>query len=610
MSVWTANECNAWAWLDPQLPSVWVDSGDLYIPDNGINPEPGPYSVGRTPYWRDVLDLVADPVVEEIWIYKPTQVGYTRLLINLICYFADQAPGALGLLMPDEDSVDEIFAEEIQPTLKQSPVMKRHVSLRPWDSTKQEIWLDTMPIFGLYAGSVQRLARRSLRYIIGDEINKYRPFKNEASPIQLLRKRVSNWGKRAKALWGSTPTVEDGNITQGFKECADKRYLQAPCPRCGFYQQLMWAQVKGFTDVPGTEKSDRAEWVRKHRPCWFECIQCKGRMEEAEKATSVAASRFVSVGQTCVDGKLIGDRPFSTKVGLHLNSLASPWLSFSQLAAEFIEAEGDHDKTRDFRNARLALPWENIVKRVRPSVVRDKKQIAPMPGIVPRWAVGLYATFDTQTDWFVGCIRAWGWGFKSQLIWHGECHSSGEAGFDEVFRVGLLSSFEVEGGGQASAKFLLIDSGGDRTDDVYNFALRDTRILPTKGTDGRMRKLWMDTEVKPGVWLRTFDTFHFKSKLSGLMHDPDPTKWMPHREVTEQYCLEMASEQLVVDPKTKKRTWKETGSSRNEAWDLEVLQTLAAEMDNIGAAPAPVEPEKTQQRDSGMQYTNPFEKRR
>ena len=605
MSIWTQAERNAWAWPEPQLPSHWCDSGDLYIPDNGINPEPGPYSLSRTPYWREVIDLAVDPVIEQIWIYKPTQVGFTRLMINLICYFGDQAPGALGLLMPDEDSVDEIFGEELQPTIRQSPVMKPHLPARAWDETKQEIWLDSMPIFGLYAGSVQRLARRSLRYVIADEINKYRPFKQEASPIQLLLKRISNWGARAKALFGSTPTTEDGNITQGFNDCNDKRRLHVPCPRCGFYQQMHWAQVRGFREAEGTTKTERAEWVRRHKPCYFECIQCRGRMEETEKEASIAACTWLSDGQTCKDGKIIGDRPFSTKVGLHLNSLASPWLSFSKLAAEFIEAEGDIDKTRDFRNARQALPWESIVKRTRPSIVRDKKAIAPVPGIVPKWAIALYATFDTQKDWFAGVIRAWGWGFKSQLIWHGECHS----GFDEVLEIGLNSRWQTEGGGIVSPKYLLIDSGGDRTEDVYDFALRDPRILPTKGASGQMRKLWSDSEVKPGVWLRVFDTSHFKSALWNLMHDPDPTKWLPHRDVSEQYCQEMASEHLVVDPKTKKRTWKETGNVRNEAWDLEVLQRLCAEMDNIAAAPAPAAESPQSHRDAGMEYTNPFARR-
>lgn len=606
--IWTDSERAAWAWKDPVQPSVWCESGDLYIPANAINAEPGAYSFARTPYWREIADLVADPVVQEIWVYKPTQVGFTRLMVNLICYFADQSPGALGLLMPDEDTVDEIFAEEIYPTMQVSPAMKRHLPSRAWDATKREIWLDTMPVFGLYAGSVQKLARRALRYIICDEIDKYRPFKSEASPIQLLKKRLMTWGRRAKAIFGSSPTTPNGNIAQGFSQCADRRRFYVPCPRCGFYQQLLWPQVRGFQEAEGKTKSERAEWVRQHRPCWYECRQCKGRMEESEKDNAVAAGRWASDGQRVEAGKLIGERPYSTKVGVHLNSLPAPnnWLGFSDLAAEFIEADGDLDKRRDFKNAREALPWEDVAKRVSTNVIEKKRDIAPAPGIVPRWAVALYATFDTQHDWFAGTVRAWGWGMKSQLIWHGECHSPGQAGFDEVLKIGLESRWPIEGGGFATPKALLIDSGGDRTEDVYDFALRDPRIFATKGSDSRMRKLWTETEVKPGVLLRIFDTTHFKSALYNLINDPDPTKWLPHSQVSKAYCLEMASENLVIDPKTQKRFWKQSGDSANEAWDLEVLQRAAAEMDNIAAAPPPEEPNRD--RDSGMEWTNPLKR--
>jgi hypothetical protein len=73
-----------------------------------------------------------------------------------------------------------------------------------------------------------------------------------------------------------------------------------------------------------------------------------------------------------------------------------------------------------------------------------------------------------------------------------------------------------------------------------------------------------------------------RARSGHLLHDADPTKWMPHRDVSEQYCLEMASESLV---KVKgKWVWKPNGTARNEAWDCEVLQRAAAEMFNVASA--------------------------
>ena len=583
-TTWTDAERRAWAWPERLKPSDWIEQ-NLYIPDNALNPEPGLYDLDRTPYWREVIDAAIDPVIREVWVYKANQVGFTQLMLALIGYWAAQDPGAVGLLMPDEASIDEIFAEQIKPMVDATPALKRLKSGRAWDSTKHEIWLTSMPILGLYAGGDSKLEKRALRYVIGDEINIYRGTITEASPIQRLLKRITNWGHRGKAIFGSKPTTADGNITKGYESCPDKRRYLMPCPHCGKYQEWIWSQVKGFRDAPGSDKFERANWVKINKPAFYECAECKKPIDEKGRLAAIQAGRWVSgamdnnvwraVQKVDAGGNVKGERPQSERVGFYTPGLLSPWLTMSQLAAEFIECEGDADKTRGFRNARLALPFDEIVRSVRPSVVRDKKKLAGKPLVVPKWAVAVYATFDTQKDWFAFTIRAWGWGFKSQLIHWGQCY-----GFDEVYKIGLESRLEIEGGGIAMPRALLIDSGGDRTNEVYHFAKRDPRIIPTKGMSVQNKKPWHESEVQPGVRLRMIDTHHFKNALHALMHDPDPTKWLPHNEIAEQYCLEMASEQLVIEKG--KWIWKHNGTARNEAWDCEVLQRAAAEMDNIG----------------------------
>jgi phage terminase large subunit GpA-like protein len=95
-------------------------------------------------------------------------------------------------------------------------------------------------------------------------------------------------------------------------------------------------------------------------------------------------------------------------------------------------------------------------------------------------------------------------------------------------------------------------------------------------------KLFYDTEPKPGVRLWMVDTNHFKGVLWAMLHDADQTKWMPHRDTSEQYCLEMASESLVS--KKGKWVWELNGTARNESWDCEVLQRAAAEMFEVASA--------------------------
>ncbi len=80
---WSPSERRAWAWPPAMLPSAWAERW-ARIPSNGINPEPGPYHFARTPFWREVVDTVADRNVEEVCIVAPTQVGKTTAKAELM----------------------------------------------------------------------------------------------------------------------------------------------------------------------------------------------------------------------------------------------------------------------------------------------------------------------------------------------------------------------------------------------------------------------------------------------------------------------------------------------------------------------------------------------
>lgn len=616
--IWSPAESRAWRWPERQKPSGWIES-HVVIPDNSFNPEPGPFSFNRTPYWREVADAVVETTVREIWVYKANQVGFTQLLLALLAYFACQDPGATGVLMPDEDSIDELFAEELKPLIRATPETKRLISGRAWDDTKHELLLSSMPILGLYAGSASKLEKRKFRYGLADEINLCR----DLTVLDKLKVRLTTWGHRGRAIFGSKPTTTDGAITKGYESCPDKRKFFMPCARCGQYHEWLWSQVKGFREAPGADKFERADYVKRNKLAHYECPLCKKITEEKERMACVRAGRWVSgnldgeqwkpLQKVTEGGVVTGDRPAAERVGFYVWGIHSPWTPMYLLAKEWIECEGDAEKTKTFRQTRLALPHREVVKSTRPSVVRDKKAIAPPPLIVPSWAVAVFATFDTQPDWLKYVIRAWGGGFKSQLLIEGEIHESNAPvdpdkrkawAWDQAFKIGLESRFEIEGGGGVvTPKAMLIDSGGDRTGEVYEFARRDPRILPTKGMSKSGVKLFYDTEPRPGVRLWMVDVHHFKSALHGLVHDADPTKWLPHRDVGEQYCLEMAGESLVKEKG--KWAWRENGTARVETWDCEVLQRAAAEMFNVGAA-APIAQQQQQSAQQPEPTTNPL----
>jgi phage terminase large subunit GpA-like protein len=547
-----------------QLPSQWAEA-NRFLPPEG-NAEPGRFRFDRTPYMRGVVDAIAEVGVQELVVIAGTQVGKTTTLENMLGFWIGNDPGPCLIVKPTESDVGEYIKERIRPMLESS--LPEHISTDRDDNTLRAIKLDTMPLYFGWAGSPGSLASRPCRYVLGDEIDKWPPFAGrEADPMSLARERTATFLHRARRIWTSTPTTRDGAIWKAWESCGDRRYYFVPCPHCGEMQRLVWSQVK-WPKLNIEDSVKRADEIESSRLAWYECAAKKCRIEESHKPKMLERGEWRNeTGQK------------SPRVGFHLNSLYSPWRTFAAMAAEWIRADGDMAATMNFRNSRLAEPFENVAKFTKASTIREKLAGAPARGIVPKWAQSVFCTVDTQKDWFKVHIGAWAGGFRYQLVLETVCQT-----FEEVYRVAFESNYEVDGGGKAVPNAMLIDSGGSRTDEVYQFALRDPgRIFACKGASHAMRRPWNRTQLPNGVLLHMIDTNYFKDMLTRLVNDPDPGKWLPYADVSEQFITEMSNEHKILDRTTNKLRWvpKSTGA-RVESWDCEVLQCAGAEMANLG----------------------------
>ncbi len=66
------------------------------------------------------------------------------------------------------------------------------------------------------------------------------------------------------------------------------------------------------------------------------------------------------------------------------------------------------------------------------------------------------------------------------------------------------------------------------------------------------------------------------------MQDEDATRWGVHREITDDYALQMASRHKVLDRKSGKMRWKpKTEGAADHYRACEILQCVAADMANV-----------------------------
>ena len=80
--------------------SEWAER--YRVLDNKTSAEPGPWSNRRTPYLTGIMDEFTNYDTEEIIFVKPTQVGGTECMNNMLGYVISQDPAPTEIVYPTE----------------------------------------------------------------------------------------------------------------------------------------------------------------------------------------------------------------------------------------------------------------------------------------------------------------------------------------------------------------------------------------------------------------------------------------------------------------------------------------------------------------------------
>lgn len=586
-SPWTPREREAWELPESITVSEWAD--EFRVLDERTSAEPGSWRTSRTPYLREVLDAWADPWVEEITLMFSTQVGKTETLLNCLGYVIDQDPGPTMMVQPIENMAKEFSYNRVRPMLEISPALARHLPAREDDLTKLEMRLERMSLYFAGANSPAGLASRPIRYLLLDEVDKYPKFSGrEADPIKLSRERTKTFWNR-KIVKVSTPTTREGYIFREY-ERGDRRRYHVPCPHCGRYQVLAFGAVKW-------PEGASADEIAEGRLAWAECTACGGRIEERHKGRMLGLGVWAPEGcEVGPDGAVRGACHASHR-SYWLSALYSPWVSFSEVAAEFLRSKGHPELLMNFINSWLAEIWEERTREQKPAQLKALR-LDYAEGVVPDGALLLSAGVDVQESCFYLVIRAWGYHEESWLV-----RASRLETWDDVFVALVQTHYARAGSGQgAPVRMACVDSGYNAPG-TYEFCRRRLDLLrPTKGQQrlagAPVRASKIDVyhfggkQITPpgGLVLYHLDTTFLKDKLSRLMdRNPEqPGGWHLFAEASEDYLTQMCSEQKVI--KRNKRTgvaveeWGlAPGHRANHYWDCEVYALAAAEMRGVSA---------------------------
>lgn len=554
--------------LEKLTSSQWAEKFRV-LPDK-TNAESGPLNLNRTPYTRGISDCAHEPGVEEIVFVKPTQVGGSTTVETFIGYAIDRDPGPMLHVLPNEEAARKVVKQRIRPLITTEP-LKSHLSGESHDNTLVSIEFDTCPYFIAWAGSPAALASSAIRYVIFDEVDKYpRSTGKEADPISLGMERTRTFGYRRKVFIISTPTVRSGAIWRAWEAAGDKRRFHCPCPHCGKFQFLVFGQIK-WPKQPNLSHIAAADAIEQQGLATYECIHCRQAILNSDRLKMIARGVWLSETQT-IDhrGVISGERPRAKRVGFWINAIYSPWLSFSNVAAEFLRSLADPLKMQNFKNSWLAEVFEDVVKT---SSVDDFRKLlvgAPKAMIVPRWAEYLVASADVQADRIYFAVRAWGGGYRSRLITYGIAST-----FAELRQRTLETPFQVEGGESGFPHLLTIDAR-HRTVEVYEFATTHERIRAVMGGNDEKKMLVTRSTAgdKWGISLHLLNTQLLKDRLSILRGSK---RWELNDAVEEDYLTQLASEHKILVAGVEMWVPKTKGQP-NHRLDVEVYSLAGAEI--------------------------------
>lgn len=542
-------------------------------------------------FQREILDSFTDPRAETVVVMCATQMVKSLFQQIALAYSIDKAPGPVLMVFPADDDAETFSKERIAPMLRDVACLQGKVSDARSRDSKNTITHKRFPggfVALVGAQSPNKLARRPIRYLLCDEIDKY-PLSagSEGDPISLARKRTITFRRRKKIVLTCSPTIAGrSRIAKAYHE-SDQRSFWVPCPACEQPQKLLWRQVKWDHSLPMHERPATA---------YYECEHCKANWSDVQRWRAIER------------GGWRGVRSFLGTAGFQISELYSPWRTLSEIVADWLKAEKNRETLKVFVNTVLAELWEEAGETPDYEILYGRREAYPI-GTVPDRALFLTAGVDVQDDRLEVELVGWGrnkesWSIDYQVI---RCYdqqnqplrTSNPEVWAELHRY-LSRDWPCTDGRTIPMMAMAIDTGY-RPKPVYDFAKRCAQpgygpagmrvgaprtVIPVKGNNDGIRLLSAVSKEnaarkRQGVRIVSVGGPVAKQELYDNLRLPRPGIGAPAPGYCHfpGYSLEyfegLCSEKRIVH-ENGSVTWDKQGGARNEALDCRVYARAAA----------------------------------
>ncbi|HRP05863.1 MAG TPA: phage terminase large subunit family protein, partial [Opitutaceae bacterium] len=321
---------------------------------------PGPRRPEVTPYGITFVRAIHDRMYRKVVLVISAQTGKTESLLDVIGERLDTSPVPILYVGPSEKAIREMIEPRIVELFDEAPSLRRKIA-RGKRMTKTRKVVSGVPLRLASAQSSSDLKSDRFGLALTDEADEVVANLNgQGDPIQLVDARGESYADFVHAIvstpstgpsevdldeesglefWAETDPEEVGSTIWKLWLAGTRHHWAWPCPHCGEYfiprfRCLSWEKPK---DEDGKELPSTPLLAKKtaHLICPVNgCI-----IEQEHQEEMNARGVYVAPGQWIdEDGNVQGLPPESLTISFWVSGLASPFKSWGDRAASYVEA--------------------------------------------------------------------------------------------------------------------------------------------------------------------------------------------------------------------------------------------------------------------------------
>lgn len=331
-----------------------------------------------------------DPNCRQVTVLKGVQIGYSKLLRVIFAYCVAVLAKRISVVFPTDGDTERFFKDEIATLYSRvkavAAVIREIKRGEPADTMSEQRYANGAIAYFRAAFNEDSLQSFTSWLQLADEADRdgWQPRGHSAGDkVSQLRNRGTDFVD-SKLIIGSTPGIRDISVVWREWLTSDKRKLFVTCPRCQTTQELRWGSNKtryGFRwDLDEHGHVERAYYkCDTDRDCFI---------QEDEKEAIIEAGEYRPTAVPTQPGN----------VGIHAPSWISmsPGAAWKILAQQWLEAQGDPQKLKEFVTFKMAEPWDDLGVGLDENALSEI--VRPYPEEIPDDVVVLTAGGDTQRN--------------------------------------------------------------------------------------------------------------------------------------------------------------------------------------------------------------------